>query len=324
MLTAIIKLFGDHQKRHVFILAFIVLATLFIGGALFASVDHIPVTTGFYWAVVTATTVGYGDVTPTNPTGRIVAILVMLISIPALAGIFALLTGASISKGIKRLLTMNEHFPARPYTLVLGAHRSMPAVLDELLKAGDQVVLVADMDAADVRHGVHLVKGNPTEMEVLRKAKPVEAKQALIMAEKDAETLLIAVLLREEAPDLPISATVKSPSVRDALKGLGSHLLISEDELLAHTLAKSIETPHAADLMLALVASDNVFLEEIELTADDIGLTMAEAEQKYLKVGKPMALVSGSRLYLGIENNPTVGLGDTLLIMKKNHRPDTN
>ncbi len=323
MLTAIIKLLEDHQKRHVFILTSIVIATLFVGGTLFASVDHLPITTGLYWAVVTATTVGYGDVTPYNPTGRIVAVVVMLISIPALAGIFALLTGASISKGIKRLFAMNEHFPAKPYTLVLGVHRSMPAVLDELVRAGDQVVLVADMDVADIRHDVYLVKGDPTELEVLRRAKPVEAKQALIMAEKDAETLLIAVLLREEAPDLAISATVKSASVRDALRGLGSHLLISEDELLAHTLAKSIETPHAADLMLALVASDNVFLEEIELKGDDIGLTMAEAEQKYLKVGKPMALVAGDKLYLGIENNPTVGLGDKLLVMKKNQHTAT-
>jgi voltage-gated potassium channel len=317
MFTAIIKILADHQKRHVLLLTLIVIGTVAIGGSVFALVDHIPITTGLYWAVVTATTVGYGDVTPVNPAGRVVAVVVMLISIPSLAGIFALLTGSSISKGIKRLLSMNEHFPAKPYTLVLGSHRSMPAVLEELLKAGEQVVLVADMDGSDIRHGVYLVSGDPTEVEVLRKAKPAEAKQALIMADKDAETLLIAVLLKEEAPQLTISATVKSSSVRDALKGLGAHLLISEDEILAHTLAKSIETPHAADLMLALVASDDVFLDEVEMGAEDAGLSMKEAERKYLKAGKPMALVTEERLYLGIESNPVVRAGDKLLLLKK-------
>ncbi len=320
MLAAIFKLIGDPNRRHVFLLASVVLATILIGGAVFAGVDHLPVTTGFYWAVVTATTVGYGDVTPSNPTGRVVAVVVMLISIPCLAGIFALLTGSSISKGIKRLFAMEEHFPVKPYTLVIGLHRSMPAVLEELLRAGEQVVLVADIESSAVRHGVHHVKGNPAEMETLRKANPTEAKQALIMADTDADTLLIAVLLREEAPQLNISATVKSQSVRDALKGLGAHLLISEDELLAHTLAKSIETPHAADLMLALVASDDVCLDEIEMGDADAGLHMKALEEKYAGSGKVMALISQGRLYLGVESNPVAEQGDRLMLLKKIHR----
>jgi voltage-gated potassium channel len=319
MLTVIFKLIGDSHKRHVLILAIIVLATILVGGAVFAAVDHLPVTTGFYWAVVTATTVGYGDVTPSNPTGRVVAVVVMLISIPSLAAMFALLTGSAISKGIKRLFAMEEHFPAKPYTLVLGSHRSIPAVLEELLKAGDNVVLVADIESTAVRHGVHHVKGNPVEIEVLRKAKPTEAKQALIMADTDADTLLIAVLLKEEAPHLNISATVKSQSVRDALKGLGAHLLISEDELLAHTLAKSIETPHAADFMLALVASDSVFLDEVEITSEEAGLNMKSLEDKYSGLGKVMALISQNHLYLGVESNPIANQGDKLMLLKRIH-----
>ncbi|MCL5048580.1 MAG: NAD-binding protein [Firmicutes bacterium] len=214
---------------------------------------------------------------------------------------------------------MEEHFPAKPYTLVLGSHRSIPAVLEELLKAGDNVVLVADIESTAVRHGVHHVKGNPVEIEVLRKAKPTEAKQALIMADTDADTLLIAVLLKEEAPHLNISATVKSQSVRDALKGLGAHLLISEDELLAHTLAKSIETPHAADFMLALVASDSVFLDEVEITSEEAGLNMKSLEDKYSGLGKVMALISQNHLYLGVESNPIANQGDKLMLLKRIH-----
>jgi voltage-gated potassium channel len=67
------------------------------GGAAYSATQHVPLTTGLYWAVETASTVGYGDVTPDNPAGRIVALVVMLSTIPLLAACFALFTGQHLA-----------------------------------------------------------------------------------------------------------------------------------------------------------------------------------------------------------------------------------
>jgi voltage-gated potassium channel len=40
--------------------------------------DYPNVWLGLWWAVQTVTTVGYGDITPTNPAGRVIAALVMV------------------------------------------------------------------------------------------------------------------------------------------------------------------------------------------------------------------------------------------------------
>jgi voltage-gated potassium channel len=47
---------------------------------------------GLWWAVQTVTTVGYGDDVPANLTGRLVAVLVMLLGIAFLTVITASIT----------------------------------------------------------------------------------------------------------------------------------------------------------------------------------------------------------------------------------------
>jgi len=56
-------------------------------GAIFAATQNLPFTTSLCWAITTATTVGYGDVTPHNASGRVVASLTMLTTIPMLASV---------------------------------------------------------------------------------------------------------------------------------------------------------------------------------------------------------------------------------------------
>jgi voltage-gated potassium channel len=82
---------------------FISLATVFlvvVGGAVQATLNEGEFKTfwdGVWWAVVTVTTVGYGDLYPTTVTGRIVGIVLMLAGI----GFLAVLTATVASRFVK-------------------------------------------------------------------------------------------------------------------------------------------------------------------------------------------------------------------------------
>lgn len=72
-------------------LALLTLLTIGLGGLLFSTVEPgVSVGDGLYWAVITVTTVGYGDIVPTTTTGKALAVYVMLVGV----GFLAILTGA--------------------------------------------------------------------------------------------------------------------------------------------------------------------------------------------------------------------------------------
>ena len=304
MIVLLVRVFGVRHRRHVAILLAAAVACLLAGAVLFAATQHYPLTTGLNWA---ATTVGYVDVLPRNAVGKVIASAVMLTTIPLLASVFALVTGAAAAAGVRRILAMGHRFPDGAYRIVIGMNQAVPAILDELARAGDPVVLVAD--------------GDPTQLAVIRSARPAGAQQALITGASDGDVLVIAVLLRKLAPDLPVVALVRSPSVREALHELGVQQTISADGLIAHTLAKTLEAPHAGDMLSQLVESELHSLAEIEADAGTVGklLSAVRDERSELVLG----LVHGDTFLLGIGEELVVATGDHLLIARpqRNARP---
>jgi voltage-gated potassium channel Kch len=72
-----------------------------LGGVLMRALDgeEFPnVWLGIWWALQTVTTVGYGDVTPTEPAGRIVAAFVMLEGIALLSIVTAAITSIFVAR----------------------------------------------------------------------------------------------------------------------------------------------------------------------------------------------------------------------------------
>jgi voltage-gated potassium channel len=311
VITILLRVLGVRQRRHVLVLLGSVAAVVLLGGELFALAESLPFTTGLYWAITTATTVGYGDVTPHNPVGRLLASLVMLTTIPMLAAAFALVSGAAAAAGVRRILAMHTQFPTGTYRLVVGMSPTVPAILDELARSGIPVVLVADIDPARVREGVHVVRGDPTDEAAIRRAQPAGAEQALITGGSDGDVLVSAVLLRKQAPSLTMTALVSSPSVREALRDLGVRQTISASEMVSRTLAASLETPHAGDMISQLIGNRDL-LAEISPETAAVGKPLSVVRNE--RAGLVLGLVRDGEFTLGIGDDPVIAPGDRLLV----------
>jgi voltage-gated potassium channel len=74
------------------------------GGVLMRLLDHheyANVWVGMWWALQTVTTVGYGDVTPQNPSGRIIAAFVMLQGVAFVTIVIAAITSTFVGRAAK-------------------------------------------------------------------------------------------------------------------------------------------------------------------------------------------------------------------------------
>jgi voltage-gated potassium channel len=308
------RLVGTLNRYRVRALLGVAFTIMLLGAAAFSVADHVSYGIALYWAVTTATTVGYGDVTPHNTASRIIAAAVMLTTIPVVGAVFALVTGAAAVNRIRRLLGMDNHMPRRPYTIVFGSHPVVPRVLDELVKADDRAVLIARDKPTAVDERVHFMAGDPTDESVIRRGDLSRANRALIACQDDSDTLIIAVALHTLARDLEVFALTSSGSVARALHELGVSRTLSSEELVGHTLAKSLETPQAGDLLLSLVDSTRYRLKQTPVEPDLVSqpLSRARATSGRLVLG----IARDQQVDLGVGEDPVLEAEDHLVVLE--------
>lgn len=95
---------------------------------------------GIYWAVVTASTVGYGDKAPAKPLGRVLAMLVIIISLPMFAFFTAELASAFTVIDTQANVTRPEDLKGRRVGVIRGtASATYSAQLGLKIKQWDKV-----------------------------------------------------------------------------------------------------------------------------------------------------------------------------------------
>jgi voltage-gated potassium channel len=308
------RLVKNLNRYRVAALVTLAVAVVLAGAVAFSLTQHVSIGLALYWSITTATTVGYGDVTPHDTAGRVIANLVMLTTIPIVGAVFALVAGATVITRLRRILGMDNSLPMSPYTVVYGTHPVLPRVLDELIGSGDGAVLVAPTRPATLGEEHHFIAGDPTDENVVRHSHPEQANRALIACTVDSDTLVTAVHLHAIAPDLEIYALSQSANVASALHDLGVDHTLSSDELVGHTLAKSLETPQAGDVLLSLVDGSSYRMTQDPAPAELVGkpLSAARAATGALVLG----LVRAGAVDFGLEVDPVIATGDALVTVR--------
>jgi len=90
--------------------------------------DFPTVGAGAWWAVVTFTTVGYGDIVPTSALGRIIGGVVMVFAITFIAIVTALVTSALVTAEQRRREAAEAELHAPVHELLERIERRLEAL----------------------------------------------------------------------------------------------------------------------------------------------------------------------------------------------------
>nr|WP_311317400.1 potassium channel family protein [Limosilactobacillus fermentum] len=60
---------------------YVSIAVLITGASMYSISEKVDFATALWWSITTATTVGYGDISPTTSIGKLAAVMVMIIGI---------------------------------------------------------------------------------------------------------------------------------------------------------------------------------------------------------------------------------------------------
>ncbi|QSG03302.1 NAD-binding protein [Natranaeroarchaeum sulfidigenes] len=187
----------------------------------------------FYYTIVTATTVGYGDAHPVGPEGRLFAMSVVVFGTASFAVALGSLLGPAIEARLSKALgkmSDSQLELLEDHVLILGDGELTAPVVSGLQDSEtDFVVITANRERVSSlsERGVNSFTGNPSDEEPMRRAKIGNARALVVATNDDAQDALAILTARQLQPDIRIVAAATDRENVSKLRHAGADTVIS-------------------------------------------------------------------------------------------------
>ncbi|PXY32841.1 potassium transporter Kef [Prauserella muralis] len=210
-----------------------------------------------YYATVSLSTTGYGDISPVTATARLVNIVVIT---PLRVMFLIVLVGTTLEVLTERsrqaLRIQKWRNTVRDHVVVIGfgtkGRSAVNALLAEEGVETNQVVVVdTDQQALDAASALGLitVHGSATRSDVLRVAGVQRARAVVIAPNRDDTAVLVTLTARELAPKASILASVREAENVHLLKQSGADQVVVSSETAGRLLGIATRTPLVVDMV---------------------------------------------------------------------------
>jgi voltage-gated potassium channel len=232
-----------------------------------------------YFATVSLTTTGYGDITPITESARLINTLIIT---PLRIMFLVVLVGTTLQVLTERSRQawkiQRWRTKVRNHTVVVGygtkGKTAVVAVLSDA--AGPTDVVVVDTDRAALDHassaGLVTVHGDATRSDVLRLAGAQRAASIIVATGRDDTAALVTLTAREVAPDAKIVAAIREAENQHLLRQSGADSVVVSSETAGRLLGIATTTPTVVQMIE-------------DLLTPEAGFAVAEREVEQAEVG---------------------------------------
>ncbi len=246
-----------------------------------------------WWSVVTATTVGYGDIVPHTITGKIIAILIIIGGVIAVAAFTALMTSALVERTIAAKKDYEMLDELDHHLVICGFKTPRREVLESFKRHyGTNIVivypeLVPELKKLLEEHHLKWAQGEYNDEAVLKEAHIERADKVMILNDhddySDAKVLETVILIRSLNPNVYIIAEIVDPKYENYLIKSKCNEIIMSEEYNRFLLSKSITEPGMSKVVRNLLKTQNF---RIVTDHPFVGRSYKEAFEESLQRGE--------------------------------------
>ena len=275
-----------------FLWTLVFLVTLLVVGTLgYVIIEGQGIADALYMTMITLTAVGYEEVWPLSPAGRVFTMILLVGGLTWLGLWFANLTSLIVELDLKGALrrrrNMKDISKMNDHVIVCGCGRTGRQVAQELeTMAADYVIIEKDTARIDelrefLPHA-HVIEGDATHDHVLLEAGLLQAKGLVACLSKDTDNLFVCLSARDLAATLKIVARAYEEETMDKLYRAGADHVVSPNVSSAIRMASVLLRPSAVTFLdIATRSSDLALRMEqtvISATSTVAGRTLMEAK----------------------------------------------
>lgn len=230
--AAVSMLFGTHRNGHLLLGYFLLLLALL--SAVWRQFDHASITastlfaltsvvmlvlyatlgtyylgaefkppvtdlmTALYFAMVTMTTVGYGDIAPHTSEARLFTISVIVLGVAVFATSLTAVIAPMVGNSLQRIVNRKGGRMKREHHFVVVGNSPLAInTWRELARRGQGVTRLLRQSPSEDMQDVDLVVGDPGSVDVLREAGAHQATAVMAMLDDDSENAFVVLAVRE-------------------------------------------------------------------------------------------------------------------------------
>lgn len=233
----------------------------------------------FYFATVSLSTTGYGDIVPATDANRLISALIIT---PLRVVFLIVLVGSTLEVLTRR--TTEQYREKRwrshvkDHTIIVGFGVKGRSATQALIDNGthpDQIVVIspdpAAIDDANAMGCIGIV-GDGRRDDVLERASVATSARAIVATDHDDKAVLMTLNIRRLAPQAAVVVAVRESQHAPVLRQSGANAVITTAEAAGRLMGISLISPVAGEMMEDLLdPGDGLEICERDVTAEEVG-----------------------------------------------------
>ncbi len=228
----------------------------------------------FYWAMITISTVGYGDVTPLTTEGRVLTMMIIIVGVGLISFATSIIVSAFSEKmeELRANRVFNQIRKLDEYHVICGYTHITQLFIQRLKKEGiDFVVIDTDKEIVEdlLSQNILAIAEDASKREAFRYIDFDKVKSVMAMTNNDMHNIYICLNIRSFSKDVKLIARTIEINSYKKLKLAGVDEVISPYNTAGLLSAKIIEQPIAVQAINDILnAKKNALCDQVEVIKD--------------------------------------------------------